>query len=106
MKFIFPKNYKYNSKLFGMIDYVTAIVVSIIGIILYLMTGIFTKNIFTRIYIFLILFFPIILLVILLCRSENIVMYIIKIGSFLKRRGIYLYNKYLPKELKDKNTSA
>ena len=43
MKFIFPKNYKYKSKILGFIYYVTAIVDLIIGIILFSILRIFLK---------------------------------------------------------------
>ena len=49
MKFIFPKNYKYNAKILGFIDYTTAIIDVIIGMIIFLMIHIFIKKISTQI---------------------------------------------------------
>lgn len=48
MKFIFPKNYKYRAKILGFIDYVTAIVDLLIGIILFFMIHMFVTKITTR----------------------------------------------------------
>ena len=93
MRFIFPKNYKYRAKIFGFIDYVTAIVDLLIGIILFLILKIFIAKISTRIYIFIILFVPIILFSIFVSDGENIIVYLIRIIKFIKRRGVYFYNK-------------
>lgn len=93
MKFIFPRNYKYRPKIFGFIDYVTAIVDLVIGISLFFILRIFITSISTRIYIFTILFVPIILFSIFVTGGENIVTYIIQIVKFMKRRGVYLYKK-------------
>ena len=93
MKFIFPKNYKYKSKIFGFIDYVTAIVDLIIGIILFSILRIFISSISTKIYIFIILYMPIMLFSIFVVGGENIITYTIQIIKFLKRRGVYFYMK-------------
>ena len=93
MKFIFPKNYKYRAKIFGFIDYVTAIVDLIIGIILFFILKIFVMKISTRIYIFTIVFIPIVLFSIFVSDGENIIIYLIRIIKFIKRRGVYFYSK-------------
>ena len=48
MKFIFPKNYKYRAKILGFLDYITAIVDSLIGIILFFIIKTFVRKITTR----------------------------------------------------------
>ena len=93
MKFVFPKNYKYREKILGFIDYITAIFDLIVGIILFLILKIFVKKITTRIYIFVIMFVPIILFSVFISDGENIITYFIMLINFLKRRGIYFYNK-------------
>ena len=93
MKFIFPKNYKYKSKILGFIDYVTAIVDLIIGIILFSILRIFISSISTKIYIFIILYMPIMLFSIFVVGGENIITYTIQIIKFLKIRGVYFYMK-------------
>lgn len=41
MKFIFPKNYKYKNKIFGMFDYSTAIINLIFYIVVYFFINFF-----------------------------------------------------------------
>lgn len=48
MKFIFPKNYKYRAKILGFIDYITAIVDALIGLLLFFIIRIFVKKVTTR----------------------------------------------------------
>lgn len=93
MKFIFPKNYRYRAKILGFIDYVTAIVDSLIGILLFFIIRIFVKKITTQIYILIVLFVPIILFSVFVSDGENIITYTIQIIKFVKRRGIYFYEK-------------
>ena len=93
MKFIFPKNYRYRAKILGFIDYVTAIVDSLIGILLSFIIRIFVKKITTQIYILIVLFVPIILFSVFVSDGENIITYTIQIIKFVKRRGIYFYEK-------------
>ena len=93
MKFIFPKNYRYRAKILGIIDYVTAIVDSLIGILLFFIIRIFIKKITTQIYIFVILFVPILLFSVFVSDGENIITYTIQIIKFIKKRGIYFYDK-------------
>lgn len=100
MKFIFPKNYSFKYKLLGFIDYTTAILDCIIGFILYFILNIFIKNITTKLYIFIIIFFPIILFSIFGLGKENLLSVIFYMYQFFKKQNIYLYNK---KKNKEKN---
>lgn len=93
MKFVFPKNYKYKTKIFGFIDYVTAIFDLLIGIVLFFILKLLVIKISTRIYIFIVLFVPILLFSIFVADGENIILYIARIARFMKRRGVYFYNK-------------
>lgn len=93
MKFIFPKNYKYRAKILGFVDYVTALIDLLIGIALFLILKVFVKNIWTGIYIFIILYVPMILLSVLAAEGENLIEYFIRIIRFMKRRGVYFYSK-------------
>jgi hypothetical protein len=93
IKFIFPKNYKYNAKILGFIDYVTAIFDLIVGIILWTIIHLIIKKISTQIYIFIILFIPILLFSILETEGENIIIFTISIIKFIKNRKIYFYKK-------------
>lgn len=93
MKFIFPKNYSFRYKLLGFIDYSTAILDAIIGAILYFILNIFIRNLLTKIYIFIILFLPILLFSIFGLARENLLSVIYYMFKFFKNQNVYLYNK-------------
>lgn len=95
MKFIFPKNYSFKYKLLGFIDYTTAILDSILGFLLYFILSIFIKSITSRIYIFIIIFFPLVLFSIFGLGRENLISVIFYMYSFLKKQNVYLYNKHV-----------
>lgn len=93
MKFIFPKNYNFKSKLFGFIDYSTALIDVVLGTLIFFITNLLFKNINLKIYFFVGLFFPILLFSILGVQKEsflNVLFYIIK---FFKNQNVYLYKK-------------
>lgn len=93
MDFIFPKNYDFKPKIFGIIDYSTAIIDISIGIVLFLITNFLFNNITIKIYFFISLFLPILLFSIIGINKEsflNVFSYMIK---FFKNQNIYLYKK-------------
>lgn len=93
MKFIFPKNYNFKPKLFGFIEYSTAILDTIIGIILYFFVNLCFTNINIKIYVFISLFFPIILISVLGINKESFLSVFTYMFKFIKNQNIYLYNK-------------
>ena len=93
MHFIFPKNYNFKPKVLGFIEYSTAILDTIIGIIIYSLINIFFTNLTLKIYIFISLFFPIVLFSILGVNRESVISVFIYVFKFFKNRKIYLYNK-------------
>ena len=86
MHFIFPKNYNFRPKLFGFIEYTTAVIDIIIALFLY---G-FVNLIF---YIFISLFLPIFLVSIFGINRESILSVCIYFFKFIKNQNIYLYKK-------------
>ena len=93
MKFIFPKNYNYNLKLFGFISYSTAIIDVILGVLIFCITNFIFKSISLKIYFFIGLYLPILMFSILGINREsfiNVILYIIK---YIKNRKVYLYKK-------------
>ena len=82
MKFIFPKNYNFNSKLFGIFDYTTLIISIIYYFFIFSCCNLFLKNINLKIFIFISFCFPIFIFSIVGLNNENI------IGSLLNRKGI------------------
>lgn len=93
MKFFFPKNYSFKYKLLGFIDYTTAVIDTILGFLLYFLLGIFIKNLTTKLYIFVIIFFPILLFSIFGLGRENLISVLFYMYKFFKNQNIYLYNK-------------
>lgn len=93
MHFIFPKNYNFKPKLLGFIDYSTAIIDTVIGIILYFLVNLFFNSLNIKIYVFISLFLPILLISILGINKEsfiNVFKYMVK---FIKNQNIYLYKR-------------
>lgn len=93
MHFIFPKNYDFKPKLLGFIDYSTAILDTILGIIIYFFVNLIFKSINIKIYVFVSLFFPILLISILGINRENIISIFNYMWKFFKNQKIYLYQK-------------
>ncbi len=93
MKFIFPKNYNFRTKLLGFIDYQTAIINGILGLVLYGIVNILFESIKLKIYFFVAFYFPVFLLSIFGFGKESIVLVIKYMYLFIKQRGVYLYSK-------------
>ena len=93
MKFIFPQNYNFNSKLLGFIDYTTLILNIIWGLLIFLFVYFCIPNITIKISIFIILFLPFALLSIIGFNHEKI-LYILKyLYLYITSPKIYLYKK-------------
>lgn len=93
MHFIFPKNYNFKPKLLGFIEYTTAIIDTVIGVIIYFLINLFFTNINTKIYVFISLFLPVLLISILGINKEsfiNVFKYMLK---FIRNQNVYLYKK-------------
>ena len=93
MKFVFPKNYDFNSKLFGIIDYFTVIINIIFDCFIFSFCNLFFNNINIKIFIFISLCFPLFILSIVGLNNKNIFLVLIYILKYLKRPKLYLYNK-------------
>ena len=81
MKFIFPANYSFKPKLLGIIDYNTAIFNLIWHIFIFWLINLIFYNLTLKIFLFIILCFPILLLSLIGFNHEKIVyvlLYIIK----------------------------
>ena len=108
MKFIFPKNYDFKSKLFGFIDYSTAIIDGVIALILYLVSSIVFDSIIYQIYFFISLFLPILLLSIFGFQKENIFEVLSYMFYFTFHNHVFLFKKTLSinAQQKEKASSA
>lgn len=93
MHFIFPKNYSFRPKLLGFIEYSTAILDSIIGIFIYAFVNFVFTNINTKIYVFISLFLPILLISVLGINKESFITFFRYMFKFIKNQNVYLYTK-------------
>ena len=94
MNFIFPSNYAFKNKLFGIIDYNSAIVNLIWYIFIFCLVNLFFSDINIKIILFISLCFPFLIFTIVNNRNENILFVLLYIIKFIVNRKIYFYRKY------------
>ena len=94
MHFIFPKNYNFKPKFLGFIEYSTAIIDVILGILLYYFVNTFFSDINIKIYIYITVFFPILLISIFGINKESFLIVLSYMIKYFKNPKIYLYQKY------------
>ena len=94
MKFIFPKNYDFKSKLFGVFDYFTIIFNIIYFLFIFSICNLILNNIYIKTFIIISLCFPIFLLSIVGLNNENVFLVLIYILKYFLKPKIYLYNKH------------
>ncbi len=93
MKFIFPQNYKFNTKLFGILDAQTAVVTAIWAGIMYLVVNFIFKSLYIKIFLFIVTVFPIVIFSIVGVNGENIINVVIYMSKFIIKRKLLFYNK-------------
>lgn len=93
MKFIFPQNYNFKNKLFGVIDYSTAIFNIIIAVFVFCFLDLIFGNLNFIISGFIIIYMPILLFSIIGFNHENILYVALFIFKFIKNRKVYFYMK-------------
>ena len=93
MKFIFPQNYSFKNKLFGVIDYTTLILNIFWALFMFCFINLFFHNLNMKIFIFIIFCLPVFLFSIIGFNHENILYIFIYIFKYLKSSKLYLYNK-------------
>ena len=93
MKYIFPQNYTFKNKLFGIIDYSTLILNIIWDAFIFCHLDIFVPNISIKISCFIILCFPLLLFSIIGFNHENFVYVLIYLFKYIKNPKIYFYSK-------------
>jgi hypothetical protein len=93
MKFIFPQNYDFNTKLFGLIDYSTAIFNAIwTGLVIVIVNLIF-KDLNIKIFLCIILAFPVLLFSVIGINGENVLYVFSYILKYITRQKVFLYEK-------------
>ena len=85
MKFIFPRNYHFDTKLFGMVDYFTILVNLIFYGFVFSFCNLFFNNINIKIFLFVSLCFPVFILSIVGLNNENIFLVLIYILKYFRK---------------------
>mgnify|MGYP004445867373 FL=1 len=93
LKFIFPQNYKFSTKIFGLIDYQTAILNCIWGGGIFLIINTLFKNINIKIFLFISFVFPILIFSIVGINGEKIIDVIIYMSKFIIKPKLLFYDK-------------
>lgn len=93
IKFIFPQNYNFKSKIFGWLDYWTAIINVIWGVILFGILNIFPFSLNVKIFIFIMFFSPVFMFSIVGFNGENIVCVCSYLIKYMLKTKILLYKK-------------
>lgn len=93
MKFIFPQNYNFNSKLFGFIDYSTAILNIVWFVFIFCLVNLLFSSLNFKIFFFIVLCFPLLIFTIVGFNHENIIYVFLYISKYIKSPKVYLYRK-------------
>lgn len=93
MKFIFPQNYNFNNKLFGFIDYSTAILNLVWCAFIFCLVNLIFSNINIKIFLFILLCFPVLIFSIVGFNHENIIYVFLYISKYMRKPKVYLYKK-------------
>lgn len=93
MKFIFPQNYDFKNKLFGVIDYSTAFVNLIWDAFIFILANFIFHNITWKIFILIIFCFPLLLFSFVGFNGENIIYIFSYFIRFLLKPKLFLYRK-------------
>lgn len=91
MKFIFPQNYNFNNKLFGVFDYTTIIFNIVWDILVLFLLNLIINSINIKILLFIIFCFPLLLFSILGFNGENILYIFSYIIKFLIKNKLIFY---------------
>ena len=91
IKFIFPKNYNYKSKLFGNIDYSTAIINIIWYVIVFLILNSFSISFTLKLCIFVTFSLPLFLFSIIGFHGENVFFVFLYVIKYFFSQKIYFY---------------
>lgn len=93
MKFIFPQNYHFKNKILGIIDYSTAFINLVWYIIVFTLVNLIFNSIDIKIFVFITLCFPLLLISFSGFHGENIVTVLTYLLKFVFRQKLYFYSK-------------
>ena len=93
MKFIFPQNYNFKNKLFGVIDYTTIVVNIIWSAFVFFIVFLIFKDWSFRIFLLITFSFPLLLFSIAGFHGENIVYVLSYLFKFVFGQKLFFYRK-------------
>lgn len=93
LKFIFPQNYNLKSKIFGFIDYSSAIFDVVWGATVFGIVNILFSSMNVKIFLFIILVLPVVIFSIVGINGENILYYMSYIFKYIFSQKLLLYEK-------------
>ena len=93
MKFIFPKNFNFKNKLFGIIDYNIVLVNIVWYVLILILINIVFKSLQIKIFLFIIFCFPFFLVSVTGLNGENILYVILYLYKFSRKQKLYFYFK-------------
>lgn len=93
MKFIFPQNYNFKNKLLGIIDYSTAIFNVLWDAFIFVLINLFIKSLSIKIFFFIVLCFPLLLISFAGFNGENIIYVFSYLFKFITKPKLFLYQK-------------
>ena len=93
MKFIFPQNYQFHTKILGLIDYKTAIFDVIWGGIIFEIINLLFSSFNLKIFIFIVFVFPVLIFSIIGVNGESFINLGIYIIKFSIRQKLLFYDK-------------
>ncbi|MCL2354376.1 MAG: hypothetical protein FWC68_00500 [Oscillospiraceae bacterium] len=93
MKFVFPQNYNFKNKLFGFIDYTTAILNVLWYVFVFAVVDLLFIDLTFKIAVFIVFALPVFLFSLFGFNHENILYVITYMFMFIKRRRVYFYDK-------------
>lgn len=93
MKFIFPQNYKFTTKILGLIDYQTAILNTIWAGLIFLIVNLIFTTLNLKIFTFIVLVFPMLIFSIVGINGENLISVIIYMSKFIIKPKLLFYRK-------------
>lgn len=93
MKFIFPQNYDFKNKLFGMIDYSTTFINLLWDVFILILVNLIFTDLTTKIFIIIICCFPLLLFSLTGFNGENILYVLSYLTRFWFRQKLFLYKK-------------
>lgn len=93
MKFIIPQNYNLSSKLFGFLDYSSAIIMSLWCLFVFCIASFIFTSLQLKIFVIIVFCFPVVIFCFVGFNHENVVYVLSYILKFAFSQKIYLYNK-------------